>query len=246
MATPSLASAEKARADRDKLAARAARLAARGDVGREVVRHQATAAQKASLGVAAMLAEQGTPIAPDGILDPMRFTATAAAVDNLARSIDEPWRLERFVRYLVIGAWLSAEEVAVAARPGVGYVRHVGPACCRRCAVLAGRWYRWSAGFRRHPGCLCGHVPSVDPRGSRFRPDVAALVAEGRVTGLSAADQLALDHGATLSDLTDLSGLNAGNPSPGRSGVTPVEIFAAADGDRDEAVRLLKLHGYLR
>ena len=246
MATPSLASAEKARADRDKLAARAARLAARGDVGREVVRHQATAAQKASLGVAAMLAEQGTPIAPDGILDPMRFTATAAAVDNLARSIEEPWRLERLVRNLIIGAWLSAEEVAVTARPGVGYVRHTGPSCCRRCAVLAGRWYRWSAGFRRHPGCLCGHVPAVDPARSRYRPDVASLVAEGRVTGLSAADQLALDHGATLSDLTDLSGLNAGNPSPGRSGVTPVEIFAAADGDRDEAVRLLKLHGYLR
>ena len=32
----------------------------------------------------------------------------------------------------------------------------------------------------------------------------------------------------------------------GGSGVTPVETFAAADGDRDEAVRLLKLHGYLR
>jgi hypothetical protein len=40
----------------------------------------------------------------------------------------------------------------------VGYVRMLTPPSCGRCAVLAGRFYRWNAGFLRHPSCDCFHI----------------------------------------------------------------------------------------
>jgi hypothetical protein len=55
----------------------------------------------------------------------------------------------------------AAAGVAVAARPAVtGYVRYLSPPSCSRCAVLAGRFYRWNDGFQRHPRCDCTHLPS--------------------------------------------------------------------------------------
>lgn len=32
-----------------------------------------------------------------------------------------------------------------------GYIRHLTLPSCSRCVLLSGRWYRWSAGFARHP-----------------------------------------------------------------------------------------------
>lgn len=40
----------------------------------------------------------------------------------------------------------------------VGWVRLLTPPSCGRCAVLAGRFYRWSDGFERHPMCDCRHL----------------------------------------------------------------------------------------
>lgn len=59
--------------------------------------------------------------------------------------------LEMILRTQVADAGRAADGVAVASRPGVGYVRHLTPPSCGRCVVLAGRWYRYNAGFARHP-----------------------------------------------------------------------------------------------
>lgn len=40
-----------------------------------------------------------------------------------------------------------------------GYVRVLNPPSCARCAILAGRFYRWSEGFQRHDNCDCQHIP---------------------------------------------------------------------------------------
>jgi hypothetical protein len=51
--------------------------------------------------------------------------------------------------------------VLTASRPNLGgYVRVLNPPSCQRCAILAGRFYRWSSGFRRHPRCDCVNLPS--------------------------------------------------------------------------------------
>lgn len=58
----------------------------------------------------------------------------------------------------------AATGVGIVSRLGVGYVRMLVPPSCARCVVLAGRYYHWSSGFRRHPNCNCKHIPSREDR----------------------------------------------------------------------------------
>lgn len=69
----------------------------------------------------------------------------------------------------------QAVGAGMVARPAVsGWVRAVNAGACARCVILAGRFYRWSDGFERHPRCKCKNVPTdekiagdmvTDPRG---------------------------------------------------------------------------------
>jgi hypothetical protein len=54
--------------------------------------------------------------------------------------------------------------------------------------VLAGRVYRYSSGFLRHPNCDCTMIPTslANPA---FVHDPVDLMREGQVTGLSKADR---------------------------------------------------------
>ncbi|MEV7422863.1 hypothetical protein [Streptomyces sp. NPDC091212] len=55
----------------------------------------------------------------------------------------------------------GAAQVAMAGTRSVtGYIRCINAGACRRCAVLAGRWYRWSADFHRHKRCQCYGTPA--------------------------------------------------------------------------------------
>lgn len=56
----------------------------------------------------------------------------------------------------------QAESLGMGVQPVTGYVRMLVPPSCSRCAILAGRWYRKSDGFQRHPGCDCRHIPSTE------------------------------------------------------------------------------------
>ena len=55
-----------------------------------------------------------------------------------------------------------ATGLAAISRPGIGYTRMLVGSSCSRCVVLAGRTYRSSTPFSRHPGCDCRHVPGRD------------------------------------------------------------------------------------
>jgi hypothetical protein len=46
----------------------------------------------------------------------------------------------------------------------VGWIRLLTPPSCGRCAILAGRFYRWSDGFERHPMCFPAGVVASGPR----------------------------------------------------------------------------------
>lgn len=66
--------------------------------------------------------------------------------------------LDMIVRTQVADAGRAADQVALTARPQVtGYVRMLVGRTCARCAVLAGRRYRWSQGFQRHLPALRLH-----------------------------------------------------------------------------------------
>lgn len=52
-----------------------------------------------------------------------------------------------------------------------GYVRMLNPPSCSRCAILAGRYYKWNSGFERHPRCKCIHIPTSENNGRDLRTD---------------------------------------------------------------------------
>lgn len=69
--------------------------------------------------------------------------------------------LDRILQTLVADTSRQASSVDIAARPRIGYVRMLVGDSCPDCVILAGRFYRWNAGFMRHPGDDCVHVPTA-------------------------------------------------------------------------------------
>lgn len=92
-------------------------------------------------------------------------------------------------------ARLAVSAGMAARRHASGYYRFLRAPSCSRCAILAGRFYKWNAGFKRHPKCDCGHRPvrNADDS-SAFDPRKA--IERGEVTGLSKRDLEAIRLGA--------------------------------------------------
>lgn len=148
----------------------------------EVAALQVDAATSGAAYGAATLAAQGAYVAPDSFVNPDAFggwssdgrslagalygavpytkSLIAGGMAPLAAKAKGGAFLEVKVKTEVADAGRSAAGVDIASRAAVGYVRMLNPPSCSRCSVLAGRFYRWNAGFDRHPGCDCIHVPS--------------------------------------------------------------------------------------
>lgn len=140
---------------------------------------QQAAASQADGYLDAVLGEQGIPAAAAGRVAPGAFAGVASDGRALGTLVDQPAvgtlaaigsghstarsmamgraSLDMIVRTQVADAGRAADGAALAARPGAsGYTRLLVPPSCSRCAILAGRWYRYSAGFQRHPRCRPG------------------------------------------------------------------------------------------
>lgn len=196
--------------------------------------------------------------------------------------------LDMITRTQVADASRGAAGAAITARARVGYVRYVSPPCCQRCAVLAGKFFRWNAGFQRHPRCDCRHYPVA----AGEHPDAAAegfrsMIKPDDVKDLTIAQRAALADGADLNQvlnahrrgarsadgMTTTEGTtrrgyasyirravarqraeatketvsrSAGGRNVTRTQprLTPEAIYRVA-ASRDEALRLLKLNGYV-
>lgn len=234
---------------------------------------QVGAARNGAAYVPAALDEQRADVAADGKTNPKAFAGYASdgrplesllygavihakqadadsLVERLAAGRD--W-LDMAVHTQVSDAFRQAESVSVAARPRVEHIRMVNAPCCQRCAVLAGRIYRWSTGFERHPGCDCSMIPTTvanpNPPGVTIGPD--------DVKDLTIAQRKAISDGADMNQvinshrgnsrskngMTTTAGSKALRKRPGGR-LTPEGIYKIAS-DRPEALKLLKQHGYL-
>ncbi|WP_455749459.1 VG15 protein [Micromonospora chersina] len=165
--------------------------------------------------------------------------------------------LDMIVRSQVADAGRVADGVALAVRPQLsGYVRMVVGGTCARCLVLAGRFYRWNAGFQRHPRCDCRHIPASEDAAGDLRTDPKAAfeamseAEQDRVFGAAGAQ--AIREGA---DMARVVNARRGMQVVGQRKFTteaagrrprlmPEQIYRDAK-DRDDAVRLLRLHGYI-
>lgn len=197
-----------------------------------------------------MLAEQGLRDAPEVRLDPVAFTTGPRELEAMLEQTEVNWQFSRLVASLVQDAARAAQLVDVTSRPRVVHVRHLNTPSCSRCAVLAGRVYRFSDGFQRHPGCDCVMIPTT-VAAPDLTYDPAQMARDGQVTGLSKADMKALDDGADFNQLVNVRSKKAGLRQSGealtRAGrPTPAGIYRTAGEDRDKALSLLSKHGYIR
>lgn len=182
--------------------------------------------------------------------------------------------LDRFVASEVADAGRSASQVEFVARPDwTNYVRLLNPPSCSRCAILAGRVYRDLDEFLRHPLCDCVMVPVTDWQEAHDEGLLSSaqdLFDAGKLRGLSQADSQAIADGADIAQVVNArSGMATADLfGQGRMKVTttgttkratwrkanpnrpyrlrPEAIYKLAKGDRNEAIRLLRLYGYLR
>lgn len=213
-----------------------------------VVAHQIANAQTSQSAVSEILAEQAIDSVADALLNPSAFTTDGVSLDRMLADLDTDYEFDRLVDSIVQDAARAAESVAVAVRPNIYHVRFVSPPCCARCAILAGRVYKWSTGFERHPGCDCSTIPTTVA--SPYKQDPNELVRIGQVRGLSKADMRALGDGADLNRVVNVRSKKAGLLTAGhaltRSGrPTPAGIYRLAADDRDQALDLLKRYGYI-
>jgi hypothetical protein len=217
-----------------------------------VITHQIANAQTSDQAVAEMLAEQSIDQAADSLLNLLGFTTNPQSLDAMLADVQTETELEfqRLVASLVQDAGRAAESVAVAVRENVGWVRNLTLPSCSRCAVLAGRLYRWSDGFLRHPNCDCTHT-AVREGDRDLVEDPADLARRGLVTGLSKLDRQALDDGADFGQVVNVKLtrgdlFEAGHALTRGGRLTPAGIYRLARGDRIRALELLAANGYIR
>lgn len=186
-------------------------------------------------------------------------------------SLDFMAAVEQLIASEVADAGRSAAQVEIVARPDwTNYVRVLNPPSCKRCVPLAGRIYRDLTEFKRHPGCDCVMVPVADwesahDEGYVFSPQEA--FDKGFIRDLTKAEIRAINDGAdinavinssrglttptvfgqkvkaTTSGTTKRSAWRKANPTR-LVRLRPESIYTFAK-DREDAIRLLKLYGYL-
>jgi hypothetical protein len=220
-----------------------------------------------------LTASDGRPL--DTLLGVPAFEAQAFADQGMAparaKAIGER-HLERIVATQVSDAARVATGVAqVNDRAVRGYVRMLTPPSCSRCVILAGQFYATNAGFLRHPLCDCVHIPAAehlldvvtDPKryfdslseveqNTAFTKAGAQAIREGADVGqvvnarrgmYTAGGQKLTREGATR---RGFAGKRIGAPKGKRAvRLMPEQIYRDAAGDRDEAIRLMKEHGYI-
>lgn len=163
------------------------------------------AAIEAEAALEALISEQGLDAPPVARIDPGTFgrqTSDGRTLQGLVEQAQSAPSLETMAVTQIADTWRMATGAATVSRPDLtGYVRHVGPTCCSRCAVLSGKFFRWNAGFSRHPGCQCLNVPTTEDAMSDLIETPQDLFDQGRITGLSKANTRAINDGADVNQV---------------------------------------------
>ncbi|WGM21855.1 hypothetical protein QEH68_06690 [Paenarthrobacter sp. OM7] len=246
---------------------------------------QLEAATSASTYSAEALAEQGMYQAPSAFIDPAAFAGVAPdgrslesllyspvtkVKEYIAKGV-EPARalqigrshLDIITRTVVADTGRAAASVDIAVRKGIGYTRMLVPPSCSRCAVLAGRFYRWNAGFNRHPRCDCKHIPSREDVAEDLTTDpyeyFRSLPPDQQEKQFGKAEAKAINDGADIYQVVNARrGMKPGGVTTegtSRQGnfrsssgqqrrLTPEAIYERA-GSREEALKLLERNGYV-
>lgn len=233
---------------------------------------------------ASSLAAQGTYSAPESFVNPAGFVGSAPDGRSLSGLLYSPVThvkaaiangaplgvavksgrsvLDRNVQTMVADTGRAAASVDIAARPRVGYVRMLTLPSCPRCVILAGKFFRWNTGFRRHPRCDCRHIPSTENIAGDLTTDpyeyFRSLDAEAQEKAFGKDAANAIRDGADIFQVVNANrgtkpgGLitsegtgRAGNFGRGRPPrLTPEGIYSQGL-PRAETLKLLERNGYI-
>jgi hypothetical protein len=179
--------------------------------------------------------------------------------------------VEQLIASEVADAGRTASQAEFVARPDwTNYVRVLNPPSCKRCVPLAGRIYRDLDHFQRHPGCDCVMVPVEDWESAHdegYAFSAREAFDKGFIRDLTISETQAINDGAdihkvinssrglisptvfghkvkaTTEGTTKRAAWRKANPSR-LVRLRPESIYRMAD-DREDAIRLLRLYGYL-
>lgn len=253
-----------------------------GQVFAIVVAAQTAAAKSGLDYVPAVLEQQGIDPAATEQVDPGRFaggTSEGQPVEYLLGAAPIKAKVamasvpNTAAALLAAGEWLQgitldavrdANRDATAAQMTVtpaagGWVRMLNPPSCKRCVVLAGKFFRWNQGFQRHPRCDCRHVPTRESVAGDLTVDPYAYFrsldpgAQDRLFGK--ADAQAIRDGADLYRVANVRMRGLANAT-GRRGwqarrygspskLTIDDVYTAAGDDRAEAIRLMRENSFI-
>jgi hypothetical protein len=215
-----------------------------GSVFAAVVAGQTAAAAEGLAYVPTVLDEQGIDGTAVATIDPNRFaggTSDGRPVEYLLGAA--PIKAKQAMAtvpdvqaaLVAAGDWLTtitldavrdANRDATAAQMGVtpdaqGWVRMLNPPSCRRCLILAGKFFRWNQGFLRHPRCDCRHIPSRESLAGDLTVDPYAyfhgLDTAGQDRLFGKADAQAIRDGADVYRVANVR-MRGLSKATGRSG----------------------------
>ncbi|WP_020111601.1 VG15 protein [Rhodococcus sp. 114MFTsu3.1] len=185
--------------------------------------------------------------------------------------------LQMLVQTALADTARAAESIQTVSRPGLGYVRMLNPPSCSRCVILAGRFYRWNAGFKRHPRCDCKSIPAQESIADDLTVNpqryFERLTRDEQDRTFGVANSQAIRDGADINQVVNagrglqqaqvygrqLEYTTEGTTRRGVAGriirargrtpnttprLMPSAIYDIAE-DRADALRLLRLNGYL-
>lgn len=177
-------------------------------------------------------------------------------------------------RTLVADVGRQSAHLDMIARAITGYVRVVEAGACRRCIILAGKWFRWNDGFLRHPRCRCEHMPAKSKEwavdeGWYADPYEAfhSMSREEQEATWGRSEARAIRDGADIFQVTNSTTIRTRGSTPvswdgmtttegttrrgnygargtGRQRLTPDAIYRTA-GTRTNALRMLEENGYI-
>lgn len=220
------------------------------EVARSVIGYQLASITLTLGSTGDELAEQGLRAPSVAAVNTPSLLTSGSSLTSMLEAAATSEAFDRMVASLVQDAGRTAAAVDLARRPALtGHIRSLNLPSCSRCVVLAGRVYRYSEGFLRHPLCDCLMTPTTIAAGKDLVTDPGEALAKGQVRGLSKGDLEAIENGADLGKVVNIrrksAGLSVGSSVITRGGrLTPQGVMKVAS-DRTEAIDLLRKYGYL-
>ena len=238
---------------------------------------RALAVDEAMPYIGDVLDETGQRAPAVGELAPAAFLATAPDGRDMATLLDQPLitartriaegiapvgalemagrQMTAIMLTVMADTRRAVYEADMVSRPTItGYVRMLNPPSCARCAILAGKWFRWNQGFQRHPRCDCQHIPAAENIAGDLRTDPYAYfdsltpAEQNRVFTKNGAR--AIRDGADIYRVENIRMRGLATARGSRKYGTPSkltldDIYRIAGNDRAAAIALLRSEGYI-